>query len=147
MNNILITVHSLAATLWIGGIFFAFMILRPISAQLEPPTRLRLWVNVFRGFFPWVWGFIALLVASGYADLIVRFGLSGFYLPRLLAMQIIGWIMILLFAYLHTILLRRFAAAVDAAYWTEAATVMVPIRRIMATNLFLGLLLIPIGIA
>lgn len=48
-------IHLLAAIVWVGGMFFAYMVLRPAAVEvLEPPARLRLWNVVFRRFFPWV---------------------------------------------------------------------------------------------
>ena len=50
------TLHVLAAMIWVGGMFFAWMILRPAAmAALDGPARLKLWVNVFQRFFVWVW--------------------------------------------------------------------------------------------
>ncbi|WP_343074980.1 hypothetical protein [sulfur-oxidizing endosymbiont of Gigantopelta aegis] len=46
------TLHLLSAVIWVGGMFFAHMILRPSAVeQLEPPQRLPLWVAVFGRFF------------------------------------------------------------------------------------------------
>ena len=45
------TLHVLAALVWVGGMFFAWMVLRPAAgAALEGPTRLKLWVEVFSVF-------------------------------------------------------------------------------------------------
>ena len=50
--SIAITLHLLAAMIWIGGMFFAYMVLRPAAVEvLELPVRLSLWVAVFRRFF------------------------------------------------------------------------------------------------
>ncbi len=46
--------HAVAATIWVGGMFFAYMILRPALGYLEGPDRLRIWQEVFQHFFPWV---------------------------------------------------------------------------------------------
>ena len=36
-----ISLHVLAAVIWVGGMFFAWIVLRPVAAsQLEPPARL-----------------------------------------------------------------------------------------------------------
>ena len=49
------TLHVLAALVWVGGMFFAWMVLRPATvAALDGPARLRLWVEVFRRFFGWM---------------------------------------------------------------------------------------------
>ncbi|ANJ68450.1 hypothetical protein A9404_11340 [Halothiobacillus diazotrophicus] len=146
MNALISILHSLAAILWIGGIFFAFMVLRPVSTMLEPPPRLQLWSAVFARFFPWVWVFVTTLVVTGYADLYIRFG--GLPGPGyLVAMQVIGWVMIILFAWLAFVLVGRLHRAVREQRWPDAAAAMVPIRRIIATNLLLGILITVVGVA
>ena len=35
-------VHSLAAVVWVGGMFFALLALRPATGPLEPGPRLAL---------------------------------------------------------------------------------------------------------
>ena len=43
MSAIIQAVHGMAAVAWVGGIFFAYMALRPAAnATLEPPQRVRL---------------------------------------------------------------------------------------------------------
>ena len=67
-------IHGMAAVAWVGGIFFAYMALRPAANKtLEPPLRLRLWQSAYTHFFPWVWVMIALLLVTGYLDLFNRF--------------------------------------------------------------------------
>lgn len=58
--------HLLAATIWVGGMFFAYMALRPAAAQLEPEQRLPLWAHTLKNFFTWVWIAIILLPATGF---------------------------------------------------------------------------------
>ena len=48
-----LAIHLLLALLWVGGMFFAYLVLRPVAAtELEPPQRLPLWRGVFSRFFP-----------------------------------------------------------------------------------------------
>ncbi len=53
------SLHLLAALTWVGGMFFAWMILRPAAVTaLEGPARLKLWVECFNGFLSgcgWLW--------------------------------------------------------------------------------------------
>jgi len=64
--SLVYTLHVLAALIWVGGMFFAWMILRPAAvAALEGPARLKLWANVFQRFFVWVWIAVAILPISG----------------------------------------------------------------------------------
>ena len=54
VNTLSLVLHILSAVVWVGGMFFAYMFLRPVAAmRLEPPMRLTLWVGVFQKFFPW----------------------------------------------------------------------------------------------
>ncbi|MBL8481361.1 MAG: hypothetical protein JNJ60_04140, partial [Rhodocyclaceae bacterium] len=67
--------HVASVVVWVGGMFFAYVCLRPVAAvQLAPPQRLPLWSAVFARFFPCVWVAVALLLASGFA----RLGSVGF---------------------------------------------------------------------
>src|SRR6516162_8397672 len=92
--------HILAAVIWVGGMFAAYVCLRPATGPLEPPQRLRLWCDFFAKFFPFVWVSVLLLLASGYFMLITSFG--GFaHAPLYInLMQGIGLIMVVLFAWL-----------------------------------------------
>ena len=63
---LLVALHVLAAVVWVGGMFFAYMVLRPSAGPLQSDTRLKLWHRVFQRFFPWVWASIILLLVSGY---------------------------------------------------------------------------------
>ena len=59
-------IHLLAVLIWVGGMFFAYMVLRPAAVDtLQPPERLRLWDNVFGRFFKWVWGAVGAILATG----------------------------------------------------------------------------------
>ena len=50
----LLTIHVLSAVVWVGGMFFALLVLRPAVGPLEPAVRLALWRRVFARFFrPW----------------------------------------------------------------------------------------------
>jgi hypothetical protein len=66
--------HILAAVIWVGGMFFAHMCLRPSAGPLEPTVRLPLWHRVLSRFFPWVWLSILALLASGFAMVFLGFG-------------------------------------------------------------------------
>jgi len=71
--------HVLAALVWVGGMFFAWMILRPAAvAALDAPARLKLWAEVFRRFFVWVWVAVLALPVTGIGMLQLSFnGVAG----------------------------------------------------------------------
>jgi uncharacterized membrane protein len=137
--------HLLGAVVWVGGMFAAYVCLRPATGALEPPQRLQLWRSFFATFFLWVWVSVLLLLASGYWMLISSFG--GFaHAPLYInLMQSIGLIMIALFAWLFHGPWLKFQRAVDAQEWPTAAANLNRIRQIIMINLPLGLIVAIIG--
>jgi uncharacterized membrane protein len=137
--------HILAAVVWVGGMFFAYVVLRPSAGPLEPPVRLALWQRVFARFFPWVWASVVVLLASGLAMVLVRvggFAAAGTYVHIMMAL---GIIMMLIFGHLYFAPWQRFRRAVSNADWPAAATNIEQIRIIVAVNLVLGLITVVIG--
>jgi uncharacterized membrane protein len=146
MSTFAIAVHSLAAAVWVGGMFFAYVILRPSMPVLEPPPqRLKLWLAVFGRFFPWVWAAVIALPLTGYFQIFNDYGGMAGIGPHIHAMQAIGWIMILLYWYLFFGPYAQYRAAVAAEDWPAAGAKLAVIRRIVGTNLILGLLTIAAG--
>jgi uncharacterized membrane protein len=98
--SIAIALHVLSAIIWIGGMFFALLILRPSAGPLEPANRLPLWERVFKRFFFWVWLAIATLVLSGYWMIFSAWNGFANLSIHLHLMQGLGWLMILVFMHL-----------------------------------------------
>jgi len=141
-----IVLHILSAVLWVGGMFFAHQVLRPVAVQqFEPPQRLRLWTQVFRRFFPWVWVCIVLLLISGYWMVFKLFGGMSSIGLHIHIMQALGWLMILLFLHLYFAPFRRLKEAVITEQWPEAGKRLNQIRLIVGINLSLGLIVIAIA--
>ena len=140
-----LVVHVLAAVIWVGGMFFAYMVLRPAAGGLDPHRRLELWSQVFRQFFPWVWASVVALLISGYGMLL--FGLGGFAGAGLHVhlMQAIGLVMIALFLHLYFAPWPRLRRALEAGDDQAAAVQLGQIRKIVAINLALGLITAAIG--
>jgi len=142
---LLIALHVLAVVVWVGGMAFAYVVLRPSAGALESETRLQLWHGVFRRFFSWVWTSIIVLLVSGYGMIFVYFGGfagAGLYIQ---VMQGIGIVMMLLFLHLFFVPWRRFTHAVAGKHFAGAAKNLEQIRRIVAVNLVLGLITIVVG--
>ncbi|MDM8349252.1 CopD family protein [Pseudomonas sp. sp1636] len=140
--------HLLAALVWVGGMFFAWMILRPAAVSaLEAPARLKLWLEVFQRFFYWVWAAVIVLPITGVGMLNLRF--SGFETaPRYVHIMIGLYIaMLALFLRVQALQLPELRRAVAAADWPNGGAVLGRIRRLVGINLILGLLLISIAAA
>ena len=138
-------VHALAAVIWVGGMFFAYQVLRRAARAIDPHVRLDLWGQVFGQFFPWVWTSIVALLVSGYG--MIFFGLGGFAGAGLHVhvMQATGLLMMALFLHLFFAPWRRMRRALDQQDYQAASRQLTQIRWIVATNLALGLITIAIG--
>lgn len=138
-------VHALSAVVWVGGMFFAILVLRPAAVRLATERRLLLWERALRRFFPWVFAAIVLLLLSGYAMVSAVYGgFAGIGLPVQL-MQGIGIFMMLVLLHIYFAPWRRFRAAVARQDWTEGGRQLAQIRWILAGVLALGLVVVAIG--
>jgi uncharacterized membrane protein len=137
--------HILAAVIWVGGMFFAHMVLRPSAGALDVQTRLALWERVLGRFFAWVWVSIAALLVSGFA--MVMIGLGGFasLAPYINVMMTVGIVMMMLFAHVYFAPWKRFRRAVAAADWAVAERNIRQIRLLVTVNLLLGLVTVVVG--
>ncbi len=145
LSAIATAIHAAAATVWVGGMFFAYMVLRPSLGSLEPPQRLTLWNDVFRRFFIWVWIIVAALPATGYYlvfEVLGGFAGAGLHvhIMHLTALAMIG-----MFVFLYIAPYRRFRVAVAAGQWPVAVASLAVIRRIVGINTILGLITVIIG--
>jgi uncharacterized membrane protein len=138
-------IHTVSAVVWVGGMFFALLVLRPATGALEPPVRLVLWSRVFDSFFRWVIAAIVLLLASGYGMIFgVYAGFRGIGM-HINIMQGIGIVMMLLFFHLYFAPWRRFRAALAGPDYPAAAGQLNQIRLIVMINLILGLITVAVG--
>jgi len=144
--GIALSLHLLAAVIWVGGMFFAYMALRPVAAtELEPPQRLRVWAGVLGKFFPWVLMAITVLLATGFWMVLAvlgGFAAAGLHVQLMLWL---GLVMMLLFLHVYFAPFKRLKLAVAAADWPAGAGKLAQIRLLVGINLLLGLLVVAIA--
>jgi uncharacterized membrane protein len=140
-----LALHVLAAVVWVGGMFFAYLVLRPAAGPLEPAQRLPLWGRVFGRFLPWVWAAVAALLVTGYGMVFLFLGGFRGAGVHVHVMQATGILMMLLFFHLFFAPWRRFQAAVGRGALPDAAKNLEQIRTIVLANLVLGLITIVVG--
>ena len=146
--GIVYTLHVLSALVWVGGMFFAWMVLRPAAMKaLEGPARLKLWVEVFQGFFRWVWVAVVLLPISGVGMIHLQY--SGFeaaprYVQVMMGLYVV---MTALFIRIQALLLPELRTAVAAQDWPTGAATLGKIRKLVGINLLVGLVLVAIAAA
>ncbi|MEO4015958.1 CopD family protein [Pseudomonas rossensis] len=146
--SLVYSLHILAALVWVGGMFFAWMVLRPAAMKaLEGPARLKLWVEVFQGFFRWVWVAVVLLPISGVGMIHLQY--SGFeaaprYVQVMMGLYVV---MTALFIRIQALLLPELRTAVAAQDWPTGAATLGKIRKLVGINLIVGLVLVAIAAA
>ncbi|BCR25228.1 CopD family protein [Aquipseudomonas alcaligenes] len=144
----LYAVHVLAALVWVGGMFFAWMILRPAAvAKLQAPERLNLWLEVFQRFFLWVWIAVLALPVSGMGMLHMRF--AGFEVAPRYVQVMMGLYLVMLALFLRVRLLQlpQLLRAIEAQDWPAGGEALGRIRRLVGSNLLVGLALVAIAAA
>jgi uncharacterized membrane protein len=141
--TIALFLHLVADVVWIGGMFLAYMAVRPAVVEvLEPPLRLRLWAAIFRRFFPWVWAAIVLLLGSGFSMM----GTMGKVPLYVIGMTLIGIVMTAIFLYIYFLPFGALRRAVAAQEWQAGGAALGTIRMLVGTNLVLGLVNIAVAV-
>lgn len=138
-------VHTISAVVWVGGMFFALLALRPATGPLEAGPRLELWGRVLGRFFAWVIAAIVLLLVSGYGMVFGVFGGFEEAGAHVQIMQGLGIIMMLAFFHVYFASFRRMKRALARRDYLEAARQLVQIRLIVIFNLLLGLVTVAVG--
>jgi len=148
INTLSLVLHILSAVVWVGGMFFAYMFLRPVAAiQLEPPQRLQLWDGVFKKFFPFVWLSVLFLPLTGYMMIFdIWGGMAGTPL-YVHIMNGLGIIMILIYLHVYFAPFKRLKEAVIKQDWPEGGRNLNIIRKMVGINTLIGLSVIIIASA
>jgi uncharacterized membrane protein len=157
---LMVFLHVLAVVIWVGGMFLMHFAVRPVAvAQLPPAQRLPLLADILGRFFSWVTASVLVVLASGLAMIFgigaaagaMAAGQSAFGEGMRLAhvsvhlMFGIGVLMSLIFAAIRLLPYVRLRRALAAGELPLAARSLDAIRKLVATNLVLGVLTIAVA--
>lgn len=146
MGNLLYVAHLLGAVLWVGGMAFAMLCLRPAAHEvLEGPQRLALMQGVFRRFILIVWHAMPIVLISGWTLLFGWFGGFRGAGVHVHVMHLTGLLMgavFLTIAFGPWKALRKAMAAGDKA---AAAAAMEQMRKLVLANLALGIVTVVVA--
>jgi len=137
--------HLLGVVVWVGGMFFAHMALRPSAQALPPPQRLPLLAATLTRFVAWVAVAVLLILGSGFFLVTAAGGFGALRWP-VHAMTALGLLMVVVYAWLVAIPLRALKGSVAAADWPSAGAAMGRVRHLVAVNLVLGLVTITVAV-
>jgi len=137
--------HQLATLVWVGGMFFAYLVLRPALAEQTAEVRLATWHGVFRRFFRWVAAALVALFATGYLMVFAGWGGFGEVGLHVHVMHGLALVMLAVFVALVHGPWGRFRRARQAGDAAGAAAALGGIRRLVALNLTLGLVTAVLG--
>jgi len=146
INALVYVLHLLCAVIWVGGMFFAWMILRPAAVDmLQAPARLGLWNDVLPRFFRWVWLAVLVLPITGFGMLHLR--QQGIETAPQYIQVMIGLflVMLSLFLRIQLLLLPGLKQAVASEDWPQGGAVLGKIRRLVGINLLIGMLLVSLA--
>jgi uncharacterized membrane protein len=128
--------HLLCAVIWVGGMFFAYIVLRPSMAAIEAPQRMLLHTRVFKSFFLVIWHAMPLIIITGFAMVALHWDMAT--APwQLNAMMGLGLLMAAVFLAIFFGPYRQFRRTIDRA---RMASRLDAIRKLIGVNLVLGLL-------
>jgi uncharacterized membrane protein len=138
-----LAIHVLCAVIWVGGMFFAYVVLRPSLSVLEPMQRIALHTQVFRRFFLVVWHVMPLILITGFAVLFGFYGGMAFVGWNIHVMMLLGLIMSAVFVLIVFGPYARFRRTTDR---TTAAACIDRIRKLIGINLVLGIVTVVVAL-
>lgn len=133
----LLILHILGSVVWVGGMAFSILVLRPSLAVLEPAQRLDLHMRVFKRFFLIVWHAMPIMILTGFGMIGLMGGFAG--VPwNVHAMLLLGVVMAAVFVLMFFGPWKRMRVAMAAADRPAAAAAADSIRKLVTANLALG---------
>ena len=139
--RVALLLHVLAVMFWLGGMAFVHTALRPaLTEVLEPPQRLSLLAVILRRFFAAVTLAIVVIFGSGAALIAASPGVAT--RPTTHAMIGLAVVMTLVFAFIRWRPYPALRSAVASGTWPAGAAAAALIRRLVAFNLLVGIVII-----
>jgi uncharacterized membrane protein len=133
LPDILLAIHLLAATAWVGGMFYALVVLRPALAVLESAARMQVHLQTLKRFFLVVWHAMPLMLLTGWGMVFDVWGGMAHLPWAVNAMQGLALLMAAVFLWIVFGPWRRLRRAIR-----PGPEILSRIRQLIAVNLALG---------
>ena len=137
--TVVFALHTLAAIVWLGGLFSLCVVFAPSTRRLDIETAMSLWSRMLSRFSGWGWFSMLLILASGIGMVFLQFGgFSG--VPSLhRGNMAIGIPAIFLYGYLYFGPWQQCRRAMSRHDLKAAQKGIAHVRVVMAIILTLGL--------
>lgn len=137
INIIILWLHYLATVMWIGGMAFNIMVLRPSMAVIDQNQRPILGTKVLKRFIVFAWLSIIVLILTGIAIAANRMAFENIFSTTygivLLSKHFVTLIMVLIVAWISFVLSAKLSP-----FAPKPETILLLVK----TNLFLGVLVL-----
>ena len=145
MGALLLAVHLVGAALWVGGMGYAIMVLRPSLPVIEPAARAALLVEAHRRFLRIVWAMMPLVLLSGYG--LMFWVLGGFRGVgwAVHVMHTVGLVMGGLFLVIWFGPFQAMRRAMAAGELPAAMAANERLRKLIGINFSLGVVALALG--
>ncbi|MFQ5657263.1 MAG: DUF4149 domain-containing protein [Candidatus Methylomirabilales bacterium] len=141
----LVTLHLLAAVVWIGGMLFLGLVLAPVLRQRPPVERAALVSAVGRRFLKIAWAALAVLLLTGS----ILWAFRGFHLTLVLIAKLALVGVILLLSLVHDFLLgpRLVAQLERGGHGEETVRLRRQVTALARLNALCAVVVLVLGLA
>jgi uncharacterized membrane protein len=138
--TLLLAVHILSAVAWVGGMFYALVVLRPALGVLDASARLQIHLITLKRFFLVVWHAMPLMLLTGWG-MIALAGWGMAHLPWYVnAMQGLALVMAAIFLFTYFAPYRRLRRAIR-----PGPELLDRIRLAITINLAIGVAIVVVA--
>ena len=113
LNAIALILHLVAINVWVGGTFFAIVILGRAIKNISAAQQLVLWQLVLQRFFNWAWIAVFILLISGTWMVYSIYGGFDTIPVYIMLMGLIALLMISVFIYIYFFPYRQYKLLVQ----------------------------------
>jgi uncharacterized membrane protein len=138
--TLLLAVHILSAVAWVGGMFYALVVLRPALGVLDASARLQIHLITLKRFFLVVWHAMPLMLLTGWG-MIALAGWGMAHLPWYVnVMQGLALVMAAIFLFTYFAPYRRLRRAIR-----PGPELLDRIRLAITINLAIGVAIVVVA--
>jgi len=139
LNAIALILHLVAINVWVGGTFFAIVILGRAIKNIAAAQQLLLWQLVLERFFTWAWVAVFILLTSGTWMVYSIYGGFDTIPVYIMLMGLIALLMISVFIYIYFFPYQQYKLLVQTNDVDSCIQKLAAIRFAGTINMILGL--------